>query len=139
MITVSPSSRKLRSEPSGSGRGRVPRQASSSSEPSESGVGPEMGPEAQRSPTSRLQPLEAWWAGAGRGGRGGPLKHAEGQVLNREGVAGGNVNPGAQGGVGEHGRKEAGKSSGRRGAAGAGKDSRAAQRRPERYKLNAIN
>src|SRR5207237_150132 len=58
MITVSPSSRKRRTAPSGNVSGLVPFQQISSIEPNESGVGPLIVPEAQRSPMRRLVPFE---------------------------------------------------------------------------------
>src|SRR5438270_10802691 len=61
-ITSSPSSMKVRASPLGSSSEAFPPWVSSSSEPTESGVGPERVPEPTRSPGCRLQPFELWWA-----------------------------------------------------------------------------
>src|SRR6266513_1378297 len=61
-ITSSPSSMKVRASPLGSPSDALPPRVSSSSEPTESGVGPERVPEPSRSPGCRLQPFELWWA-----------------------------------------------------------------------------
>ena len=62
MMMVSPSSRNVRVDPSGSWIGFLPPHVISNSEPKLLGVVPEIVPEASRSPMFRLQPLMVWWA-----------------------------------------------------------------------------
>jgi len=62
MITVSPSCRNFLSPPSDRGTGFDPLQESSSMEPKEEGSGPEIVPDARRSPGFMLQPVIVWWA-----------------------------------------------------------------------------
>lgn len=57
MVTTSPSSRKVRAEPSRSRSGRVPPQVSSISDPASPGPGPLTVPEAYRSPVRSAAPF----------------------------------------------------------------------------------
>ena len=80
MVTTSPSSRKVRVEPSASGSGSWPFQDSSMSEPRWSRSGPLTVPEANRSPVRSAAPLtvrcaSCWAAVQYISPNGGQLTH----------------------------------------------------------------
>jgi hypothetical protein len=62
IVTSSPSSRKVRTDPSGSVSGSAPPQLSSSRQPRWSRFGPLTVPEANRSPVRAGAPFTVMWA-----------------------------------------------------------------------------